>query len=46
MGAAEVKLFAKEGTRVVVADILDGEGKTVIDEITGAADTCASSTST
>ncbi|OLB96647.1 MAG: cyclopentanol dehydrogenase [Candidatus Rokubacteria bacterium 13_1_40CM_68_15] len=36
MGAAEAKLFAKEGARVVVADIRDGEGKTVIDQITGA----------
>jgi NAD(P)-dependent dehydrogenase (short-subunit alcohol dehydrogenase family) len=36
MGAAEAKLFAKEGARVVVADIRDGEAKTVIDEITGA----------
>jgi len=36
MGAAEARLFAKEGARVVVADIRDGEGKTVVDEITSA----------
>jgi len=33
MGAAEAKLFAKEGAKVVVADIRDGEGKAVIDQI-------------
>jgi NAD(P)-dependent dehydrogenase (short-subunit alcohol dehydrogenase family) len=36
MGAAEARLFATEGARVVVADIRDGEGKTVVDAITGA----------
>jgi len=36
MGAAEAKLFAKEGARVVVADVRDGDGKIVVDEITGA----------
>jgi len=36
MGAAEAKMFAKEGARVVVADVRDGDGKTVVDEITGA----------
>src|SRR5215813_6404719 len=33
MGAAEAKLFAKEGAKVVVADIRDGDGKAVIDQI-------------
>jgi len=36
MGAAEAKLFAKEGAKVVVADIRDGDGKAVIDQITSA----------
>jgi len=36
MGAAEAKLFAKEGAKVVVADIRDADGKTVVDQITGA----------
>jgi len=36
MGAAEANLFAKEGARVVVADVRDGDGKTVVDQITGA----------
>src|SRR5262245_21243385 len=36
MGAAEAKLFAKEGARVVVADVRDGDGKVVVDEITAA----------
>src|SRR5438093_9785436 len=36
MGAAEAKLFAKEGARVVVADVRVGDGKAVIDQITSA----------
>ena len=36
MGAAEARLFAREGARVVVADLRDGDGKTVVDAITGA----------
>ena len=36
MGAAEARLFAQEGAAVVVADVLDAEGKKVVDEITGA----------
>ncbi|MGH7354905.1 MAG: glucose 1-dehydrogenase [Candidatus Rokuibacteriota bacterium] len=36
MGAAEAKLFAKEGASVVVADVLDAEGKKVVDDITSA----------
>src|SRR2546428_11933226 len=36
MGAAEAKLFAKEGARVVVADVRDGDGKAGIDQITTA----------
>jgi cyclopentanol dehydrogenase len=35
MGAAEARLFAREGARVVLADILEAEGKAVADEITG-----------
>jgi NAD(P)-dependent dehydrogenase (short-subunit alcohol dehydrogenase family) len=35
MGASEAVLFAKEGAAVVVADIADGEGKKVVDTITG-----------
>jgi NAD(P)-dependent dehydrogenase (short-subunit alcohol dehydrogenase family) len=35
MGAAEAKLFAKEGARVVVADVRDGDGKTMVEEIVG-----------
>jgi NAD(P)-dependent dehydrogenase (short-subunit alcohol dehydrogenase family) len=36
MGAAECRLFAKEGARVVVADVRDGDGKTLVDQITAA----------
>ncbi len=36
MGASEAKLFAKEGAQVVVADIREGEAKTVIDQISAA----------
>jgi NAD(P)-dependent dehydrogenase (short-subunit alcohol dehydrogenase family) len=36
MGAAEARLFAREGARVVVADVLDGEGKAVEAAITAA----------
>ena len=34
MGAAEARLFAREGARVVLADVLTGEGKAVEDDIT------------
>jgi NAD(P)-dependent dehydrogenase (short-subunit alcohol dehydrogenase family) len=36
MGAAECRLFATEGARVVVADVRDGDGKTLVDQITSA----------
>ena len=36
MGEAEARLFANEGAQVVVADILDGDAKTVVDAITAA----------
>jgi NAD(P)-dependent dehydrogenase (short-subunit alcohol dehydrogenase family) len=36
MGAAECRLFAREGARVVVADVRDGDGKTLVDQITSA----------
>ncbi len=36
MGEAEARLFAKEGARVVIADVLPREGETVADEIRGA----------
>jgi cyclopentanol dehydrogenase len=35
MGAVEARLFAQEGARVVVGDILDAEGRQVEAEITG-----------
>ena len=35
MGAAEAILFAREGARVVLGDILDAEGKRVEAEIAG-----------
>ncbi len=35
MGASEAILFAREGARVVVGDILDAEGKKIQDDITG-----------
>ena len=35
MGAAEARLFAREGARLVLGDILDAEGKRVEAEITG-----------
>src|SRR6185503_2249200 len=36
MGAAEGRLFAREGARVVLGDVLDAEGKQVADAITAA----------
>ena len=33
MGQAEARLFAAEGAKVVVCDVLDVEGKTVAEEI-------------
>src|SRR5262245_58023680 len=33
MGAAEARLFAREGARIVIADVLDAEGKAVQAEI-------------
>src|SRR5918996_3745566 len=36
MGAAEARLFAREGARVVVADVLDAEGKSVEAEVRAA----------
>jgi 3alpha(or 20beta)-hydroxysteroid dehydrogenase len=36
MGAAEARLFAREGARVVIGDLLDAEGKQVEAAITGA----------
>lgn len=37
MGAATAKLFAAEGAKVVLTDILEEEGTTLADEIGGAA---------
>jgi NAD(P)-dependent dehydrogenase (short-subunit alcohol dehydrogenase family) len=36
MGASMARIFAGEGARVVVADMLDGDGKQLVDEITRA----------
>jgi NAD(P)-dependent dehydrogenase (short-subunit alcohol dehydrogenase family) len=36
MGEAEAKLFAQEGARVVVADLLEAEGRQVVADITAA----------
>jgi NAD(P)-dependent dehydrogenase (short-subunit alcohol dehydrogenase family) len=36
MGAAEARMFAREGARVVVGDVRDGDGKAVVDAISGA----------
>jgi len=36
MGASMARIFAGEGARVVVADMLDGDGKKLVDEITKA----------
>jgi NAD(P)-dependent dehydrogenase (short-subunit alcohol dehydrogenase family) len=36
MGACEAELFAREGARVVVADILEPEGKAVVERIAAA----------
>src|ERR1051326_6204641 len=36
MGASMARIFAREGAKVVVADMLDEEGKTVAAEITKA----------
>jgi cyclopentanol dehydrogenase len=37
MGAAESRLFTREGARVVIGDVLETEGKAVADEIGGPA---------
>ncbi|RTL67832.1 MAG: glucose 1-dehydrogenase [Pseudonocardiaceae bacterium] len=37
MGAAQARLFVAEGARVVVADVLDDEGKSLADELGDAA---------
>jgi 3alpha(or 20beta)-hydroxysteroid dehydrogenase len=37
MGAATARLFAQEGARVIVADVLDGEGKALAQELGAAA---------
>ena len=41
MGATEARLFAQEGARVVIGDILDGEGNTTAAEIRAAGGLCA-----
>lgn len=35
MGAFEAELFAKEGAKVVVGDVLEAEGRTLVEKITG-----------
>jgi len=39
LGASTAKIFAKEGAKVVVADLLPTEGKAVVSEITSSGDT-------
>jgi NAD(P)-dependent dehydrogenase (short-subunit alcohol dehydrogenase family) len=41
MGEAEARIFAQEGARVIVADVLDTEGRRVTDEINRAQAGCA-----
>ena len=41
MGATEARLFAQEGARVVIGDILDGEGSATAAEIRAAGGLCA-----
>ena len=41
MGATEARLFAQEGARVVIGDILEGEGNAVAAEIRAAGGLCA-----
>ena len=36
MGAVEARMFAKEGARVVLGDVLDAEGRAVESEISRA----------
>ena len=36
MGEAEARLFAREGAKVVVADMLEEDGRKVVADITGA----------
>src|SRR3984893_6980582 len=36
MGASMARIFAREGAKVAVADVLDDEGKKIVDEITQA----------
>ena len=33
MGASAARIFAREGAKVIVADILEAEGRKVVDEI-------------
>jgi NAD(P)-dependent dehydrogenase (short-subunit alcohol dehydrogenase family) len=40
MGAAEARLFAREGAKVVIGDVLEMEGKAVEREITGKGGQC------
>jgi NAD(P)-dependent dehydrogenase (short-subunit alcohol dehydrogenase family) len=39
MGAADARLFAKEGAKVVIADVLDADGKALADELAAAGHT-------
>ncbi len=41
MGAATAQLFASEGAKVVVADLLESEGVEVVSEICAAGGGCA-----
>jgi NAD(P)-dependent dehydrogenase (short-subunit alcohol dehydrogenase family) len=36
MGQSEAMIFAREGARVVVADLLETEGRQTVDKIAGA----------
>jgi NAD(P)-dependent dehydrogenase (short-subunit alcohol dehydrogenase family) len=36
MGQSEATIFAREGARVVVADVLEVEGRQTVDKIVGA----------
>ncbi len=40
MGAAEARLFAREGARVVIGDVLDAEGRAVEAELTAKGSDC------
>jgi cyclopentanol dehydrogenase len=42
MGQSEASIFAREGAKVIVADVLEAEGRKVADGLGGPGASCAS----